>query len=578
MSSPELTATMGPFSCANQQQGGQSGCSKTGTETCSACKLVLYCSKSCREAHWPIHKLDCTNHIRKSSWKPAWEIERRKPAFINDLDDSGTASMAIHGANKYLWGNVPAIDLLQLKENEGSNTNQDLCLLFAASGDPRNFIKTIASLSGEYQGYIHVDINDRDETVVARNVLMILIALNFPPETASDMIIHIWYSAFLTESIAQSIKNTILPIIQDVLNSNIVKPGASSSALWTYGETKLSVELDGKVWNLLLAYCNGNHYISFEHAADLRRSVTMVLSRIDYLDRAMFLLPPSWRVAKIKFRTDGLLLPFGAARGDFNVPNPTFFHSQTSWPMTDFADPLHGWELRDVLQEAYSAKDDIYGLLYMHIRQHLVKFCKRLSALWLSMSLFCMDALVLPTRIVEIDDERRYDRIDVANITNLASLGLPRTISLYGPLLQHPSLNPKATLLTFFLNTATEMSTIQEREESKKKTDKILREFLPLNPYGPLRGEEYKRSAEFLNFGHSRSLLFDLEPAFERYMKRWRFLEIGKMSHLEMKARHTIIDKWPMRLSKRPTKREFELLRWSGHDGSERYVEWRRVL
>ena len=37
----------------------------------------------------------------------------------------------MYGGNKYLWGNVPALDLLQLKDNEGEDYCQGLSLLLA---------------------------------------------------------------------------------------------------------------------------------------------------------------------------------------------------------------------------------------------------------------------------------------------------------------------------------------------------------------------------------------------------------------------------------------------------------------
>lgn len=128
---------------------------------------------------------------------------------------------------------------------------------------------------------------------MARNILIILIALNFPPAIASDMILHLWYSAFLTESIVHSIKNTILPIIQEDLRSKRLNAqGKKLGAIWTYQKTNLSAEFDRKTWNLVLAYCQGNQPFSFDDAGRLRRLVTLAASRQDYIDRAMFQLPP----------------------------------------------------------------------------------------------------------------------------------------------------------------------------------------------------------------------------------------------------------------------------------------------
>ncbi|GAB1193899.1 hypothetical protein APSETT444_003135 [Aspergillus pseudonomiae] len=136
-----------------------------------------YCGKDCQAAHWPVHKLDCKNPIRKAAWRPAWEVENRVPHFIDDSDEEH-APVAMHGGSKYLWGNVPALDLLQLKNNEGEAYSQDLSLLLAASGDLRNLVKTVVSLPNSYRGRVHVDINDRDETVVARNLIFLLLYVN----------------------------------------------------------------------------------------------------------------------------------------------------------------------------------------------------------------------------------------------------------------------------------------------------------------------------------------------------------------------------------------------------------------
>ena len=40
------------------------------------------------------------------------------------------------GMQKYLWGNVPAIDLLNLKDNEADATEENFRLLFAGKDAP----------------------------------------------------------------------------------------------------------------------------------------------------------------------------------------------------------------------------------------------------------------------------------------------------------------------------------------------------------------------------------------------------------------------------------------------------------
>lgn len=64
-------------------------------------------------------------------------------------------------------------------------------------------------------------------------------------------------------------------------------------------------------------------------------------------------------------------------------------------------------------------------------------------------------------------------------------------------------------------------------------------------------------------------------------MKKNKFKDIEQHFGVVAKEGHTIIDKWPLRLKKRPTeegaKEEFRLLLASAHTGAERYVEWKRA-
>ena len=78
----------------------------------------------------------------KGTWQTDWWKTGRKPAFIGD---------ALHvpfSAKKHLWGNMPAIDRLNAASNEGVNDvmNRNVNLLFVASGDLRNVVKTIVGL------------------------------------------------------------------------------------------------------------------------------------------------------------------------------------------------------------------------------------------------------------------------------------------------------------------------------------------------------------------------------------------------------------------------------------------------
>jgi len=75
-----------------------------------------------------------------------------------------------------------------------------------------------------------------------------------------------------------------------------------------------------------------------------------------------------------------------------------------------------------------------------------------------------------------------------------------------------------------------------------------------------------------------RALLFtDNDTLFDRFLANAKLEEFAYGLHLAIKEKHTVVAKWPLCLGSSPTQREFDLANQSGHQGSERYVEWRRT-
>jgi hypothetical protein len=71
------------------------------------------------------------------SWQPAWVTEKRSPAFVTGADEPdhiAFGNLGMFGGN-YLWGNIPAINCLQVARNEGERApSMDFKLCFA--GEP----------------------------------------------------------------------------------------------------------------------------------------------------------------------------------------------------------------------------------------------------------------------------------------------------------------------------------------------------------------------------------------------------------------------------------------------------------
>jgi len=102
-------------------------CQRPGAHACSKCRLVVYCGRQCQEEHWKVHRIDCKSTLVDPAWEPDWVKENRSPAFIRPE----LTPMTPFGSKKFLWGNLPAIDILQLPANEGSNHQANLNVLFA---------------------------------------------------------------------------------------------------------------------------------------------------------------------------------------------------------------------------------------------------------------------------------------------------------------------------------------------------------------------------------------------------------------------------------------------------------------
>ncbi|EJT69198.1 hypothetical protein GGTG_13307 [Gaeumannomyces tritici R3-111a-1] len=315
---------------------------------CGRCKLVAYCCIKCKEKNAEKHKKDCESDLLKADWKPVWIRQHRMPTFLSDEGPK----MEYFGTFKYLWGNIPAVDIVKLRENEGVRFERNLDLLLPASGDLRNVIMSIGKLPQEYKHDVSVVLNDKEFDVVARNVILLLIFATIQnADTAADCVLHVFYSAFITKSHMDILTIMLRPLVQDVCTKT---EGKDQEALlaktWTLKDgVQMRVVLSRRQWLRLLAMTEAPKKIKIGKAKATRDKVVNARAREDYRDRHMLCQIPHMRMGSNKFYADGMLLPFGTPRADFTMPNPTFFQEKDVWPMMDSSDPLSGWSLPDVL-------------------------------------------------------------------------------------------------------------------------------------------------------------------------------------------------------------------------------------
>lgn len=99
-----------------------------------------------------------------------------------------------------------------------------------ASRDLRNMVKSIAQLPRSYKQGIEVTLNDRNLDIVARNAIMLLVAVIIEDvEEAAEYILHIWYSALIRKSHIDILQESVQPLIKGVCKR--IKAKAQDSIL-----------------------------------------------------------------------------------------------------------------------------------------------------------------------------------------------------------------------------------------------------------------------------------------------------------------------------------------------------------
>lgn len=302
--------------------------------------------------------------------------------------------------------------------------------------------------------------------------------------------------------------------------------------------------------------------------------MTLAPGRADYRDRWYFKdASPFMRVAKQRFREDGLLLPFGHPRIGFDIPNVTLFCHSKSWPINDKSDPSNGWPIVDVQQTPSPAPRDWYGKPFFYLHEMLERFLDKLKTTRASFVLYNIDVKELP-QYLELG---KFSRIEVANICDGCYIGIRNTLALLSPFLQPPRENPHATFITLFVNAVKEAVKRGNPVDETPDLD-FLTNYLPGPRILPFASEH---DANMLRIWDARDLALDVDKFFQRYMKFCNFEQIATYLGVEMKATHTITEKWPtqlkLKLGEKGVEEEFRLTLGSNFTGVERYVEWRRV-
>ena len=195
-------------------------------------------------------------------------------------------------------------------------------------------VTTLSSLPEIYSSDIGVTLNDKEFHVVARNAILLLFIFTALDEVTAKSsagskiarsLIHLWYSASITSEIYSELVSRVKPLFDDVCRQISATPAQEIvEKVWLFPHGKnLRLALKSEDWFSLQALCDVPSTLTSQKALEARKAITLAPERRDYRDRWYFKdATPSVRVAKQRFREDGLLLPVGDDRLGFGIPNP----------------------------------------------------------------------------------------------------------------------------------------------------------------------------------------------------------------------------------------------------------------
>lgn len=238
-------------------------------------------------------------------------------------------------------------------------------------------VKTVVDLPQLYSGTCEIILNDEDDWLVSRNVILLLVALICEPKEAAETMLHLWYSALIPKAMLQILRSKVLPLLEAVSNKIKDKtPETLVSKKWTFGTSSLRLVLQKHYWDVLLQYFENRDYIPLDDARRARTATTLAPDAKDYIERQLYTCKAMTRRGLMKFRADGLLLPFGSSIQEFDTPNPLLYRQHYTWPIQDqeqiwpvidTADPLAGWSPTEAGKVVLTARLDVYGRLYQYL-------------------------------------------------------------------------------------------------------------------------------------------------------------------------------------------------------------------
>ncbi|KAG8216799.1 hypothetical protein J3R82DRAFT_7047 [Butyriboletus roseoflavus] len=432
-------------------------------------------------------------------------------------------------------GNLPAVDIVNLKNNEKDKT-RDFSLAFAASGDLRNIVRAVNALGPDYKGRLHILLNDTSKAIVSRHIVLLLILGAMPNEAvAADIALHFWYSVFLPEEYRLRILALLVLILQQ--HTDQTEPLSVNLGR----RAKLTCLVPREITDHLL-YTAGPT-LSTSQARDEYERVYATPARLDARNRALAGVKPCHGLAFMAFWRSGVVLPFSVASDHHTAPNVSLFSPCGAWLWDNVENPLASWDPNEIIKsgQAHGAQpEDIYGCLYFYLADQLRTFAKRIRELDVTFRVFNTAAHTLAGDISDGQYTRygltpsvRFDRIDLAH--TLADSGDMRNVlKSWTPLLAPGDTAAIIGVFSDWTNTQKDGSVAGADEAVVAPIVGKLIKLGRLPPGTTLADAMATKSAEL-------DAAYDNSKAFSRFLKTPALGDMLREMTLKRRLRHKIV-------------------------------------
>ncbi|XP_033630000.1 uncharacterized protein LOC117292171 [Asterias rubens] len=441
-------------------------CKKEGDhKQCAGCSAAWYCNVSCQRKDHSNHKLYCKT-IKICIQTAVAPLNQLYNVRAQDYANNSQDAIWRAELPKY-FGNKMACDFLQLADNEMACAvgrrevlECDFHVLSTGCGNLRNTILTAASLPAEYQGKLHITLNDVEPSVMARNVLFLFILIREEGEEGlASSLATIWYSLHISKKDYKLLQRSL----QDLLKINAERLQELVGGLVIISNADLDKIRD--IWKLWYSLSCKRINRSSINLSQQRREWFAQQDR-QFIHEFKFYqesLSETEAISVGQWLERGLFLPDDAKKSDLPYDNPTLTGPvlEESTVRDEFLStiterkvmfkycigpsftPFSAWDCNQVKQHAHTPSSSVIGMYHAYVVDLLQK----------AKALFTQGRLqihLLVSSCLEVPDAHKtlgmvdYDRIFTSTLAD--RVGICKLLQIFRPLLN--ACNRNAVIVT----------------------------------------------------------------------------------------------------------------------------------